>query len=462
MEWGVWANKEPVLLCRLETEMGGKTPRLSPWRRDVQLRWRSLEQERSPFFLGRINPGRNGSFLYFPLPEDIRGAGLLMQDDNVVGWTFGGTVESGYLWGGAGEIDLAPRTRLSELSGPVLSGSREARIARILALADTAPSIVQLKGFTEAVRSEAAFEDKDVPPALRSEWVIGQMHALASELVQTGSAPDVVRVLDDAVLIETESLALVKDVVLARVKIRDYESALPELARLEKKVFETRGGPSAELSQFEAELYKDWLREIIDKHGAGGLEAFEKARLAFPDDVEIHLMGVEIAIMEKNWARATEFLQMRQYPDSLAGRVKMLKDLIQEGQKDEGVAILRFDPGTDHIPVQAYVNGKVFQKFIIDTGATTSTIPSSALDALGLKINDSTKVVAVEGVMGRGLTYEVTLDSVELAGLRVYNVKAFVANIASYKDTGLLGQNFLNNFQLDIDYKKGILRIRKR
>ncbi|MGZ7065901.1 MAG: retropepsin-like aspartic protease family protein, partial [Candidatus Aminicenantales bacterium] len=176
----------------------------------------------------------------------------------------------------------------------------------------------------------------------------------------------------------------------------------------------------------------------------------------------IHLMGVEIAIMEKNWPRATEFLQMRSYPGVLSERAKMLENLIQEGQKDEGIAVLRFDPGTDHIPVQAFLNGKRFQYFIIDTGATTSSIPWSAVEALGLKVEDAANVVVVEGVTGRSLTYEITLDSVELAGQRVYNVKAFVIDIPSYQDCGLLGQNFLNNFQLDIDYKKGILRIRKR
>jgi clan AA aspartic protease (TIGR02281 family) len=462
LEWAVWADREPVVLCRLDTEISATTPRLSSWRPNVPLLWRSLEQDRSSLVLGQVSLGRNGSFLYFPLPEEIRRAGLFMQEDSVVGWAFGSAAERGYLWGGAREIDLAPRIRVSELFGSVLSNGREARFARVLAMEDAAPAVAKLKGFVEAFRANPVFDADDMPPPLRPQSVVGQMHALASELIQGGSAADVVRVLDDAVLMETESSALIKDAVLARAKMRDYESAIQELGRLEKKLSDTRSIHPAELTSFEAQLYKDWLKEIIDRHGSGGLEAFEKAKLACPDDIEIHLMGVEIAIMEKNWARATEFLHMREFPAILADRVKMLENLIQEGQKDEGVAVIRFDPGTDHIPVQAYINGKFFQKFIIDTGATTSSIPSSAIDALGLKIDDSTKVVVVEGIAGRGLTHEIMLDSVELAGLRIYNVKAFIADLTSYEDTGLLGQNFLNNFQLDIDYKKGILRIRKR
>ncbi|HVP91525.1 MAG TPA: aspartyl protease family protein [Terriglobales bacterium] len=462
IEWAVWSEGEPVVLCRLESEPGGAGARLARWQQDIQLRWQSIERGRSSYVLDRVSPARDGAFFAITLPEDIRRPGLFMQDDAPVGWTFGPASKRGYLWAGTQEVEKAARTRLDELTGSVLSGSREARFARLLALGDGAPPLIQLQGFVEAFRARAVFDEEDLPAHLRTEGVIGKMHERAAELTASGAAADVVRVLDDAALLETGSAALVEDVVLARARLRDHESALLELARLEKKLFGARGGPPPGLRDFEAGLYKDWLKEILEKHSPHGLDAVEKAKLAFPDDVEIHLLGVEVAVMEKEWARAAELLQMRTYPDALTGRVKMIENLIQEGQKDEGVVVLRFDPGTDHIPVEAYINGKLLQKFIIDTGATTSSIPSSAVDALGLKIDDSTKAVVVEGIAGRSVTYEVTLDSVELAGLRTLNVKAVVVNLASYEDTGILGQNFLNNFRVDIDYKKGILRLRKR
>ena len=460
--WAVWADREPVVLCRLDEEQGRKALRLSPWRSDAQLVWRSLEPDGSSFVLSGVSPGRNGSFLFFPLPEEIRKAGLLMQRDAVVGWTFGADTSRGYLWQGAREIDQAPRTKVSELSGAILSNGREARFARTLAGEGQEPAGEQLRKLAEGFRATPLLESEDLPPALRPQAAVGRMHELAMGLIQGGSAADVVRVLDDAILTVAGSPALVKDAVLALAKSRDYEIAIEGLERLEKKLGETGNLKPADLGPFKGQLYRDWLRQIIDKNGPGGIEAFEKAKLAFPNDVEIHLMGVEIAIMDKNWPRATEFLQMRSYPDDLSERVKMLDNLIQEGQKDEGVAVLRFDPGTDHIPVQAFLNGKRFQKFIIDTGASTSSIPWSAVEGLGIKVDDAANIAVVEGVTGRIVTYELTLDSVELAGQRVYNVKAFVIDIPSYPDCGLLGQNFLNNFQLDIDYKKGILRIRKR
>ncbi len=462
IEWGIWAGMDPVVLCRLERQPSGGTLCLSAWRPDVRLQWKSLSPQGNVFDVGSIAPGMDGSFLSFTLPGEIREAGILTQDEVVVGWTFGPAGERGYLWLGKVSVDRAPRTRLSEISGTILSASREARFDAALELGDSVPPALRLKALGEAFRAEPAFDENDVPAALRPEAIVARMHASASELIRDGSAADAARILDDELLAETGSTALVEDAVLAQAAMRGRESAILELERLGKKSTIARNLDPAELSRFKAQLYKEWLREIIAGRRSGGADAFEKAELALPDDAEIHLLGVEIAIMERNWPRAAELLEMRSYPEPLAARARMFTGLIQQGQSADETAVLRFDPGTDHIPVEAVVNGKVRQKFIIDTGATMSSIPSSLLEALGIRIDDNTKVIVVSGIAGAGLTHEVKLGSIELAGLRVDNVQAFVADIPSYEETGILGQNVLNKFQVDIDYQKGILRIRKR
>ena len=57
---------------------------------------------------------------------------------------------------------------------------------------------------------------------------------------------------------------------------------------------------------------------------------------------------------------------------------------------------------------------------------------------------------------------EIKLDSVELEGFRVSNVKALVIDIPGYREYGLLGQNFLNNFHIEIDNQRGLLRLKKK
>ena len=118
--------------------------------------------------------------------------------------------------------------------------------------------------------------------------------------------------------------------------------------------------------------------------------------------------------------------------------------------------------GTSHIPVRVYLNGTHSFRFILDTGATLCSIPSSALERLKLDIDDSTPVRLVSTAGGIAETYEIKLDSVELEGFRVSNVKALVIDIPGYREYGLLGQNFLNNFHIEIDNQRGLLRLKKK
>jgi clan AA aspartic protease (TIGR02281 family) len=114
------------------------------------------------------------------------------------------------------------------------------------------------------------------------------------------------------------------------------------------------------------------------------------------------------------------------------------------------------------IPVDAFLNGSYLQKFEIDTGASICTIPTSAVEALGITIDESTPVRALAGVSGEGTAYEVTIDSIEVQGSSVNGVKALVIDLPTMPDHGLLGLNFLHNFRVEIDKKKGLLRLAKK
>lgn len=159
---------------------------------------------------------------------------------------------------------------------------------------------------------------------------------------------------------------------------------------------------------------------------------------------------------------AGQLLQRRNYPQTMMERFRALEARIEDGKGEEGKIIIRFNPVTKRIFAEATLNRRIRQKFLIDTGASKVSIPSSAIDALGIEINEETPMVAVSTVGGVGWTYEVVLDSIELMGFRVYNVNVVIIDIPSAPELGLLGQNFLENFQMEIDNKKGILKLKPR
>jgi clan AA aspartic protease (TIGR02281 family) len=153
---------------------------------------------------------------------------------------------------------------------------------------------------------------------------------------------------------------------------------------------------------------------------------------------------------------------MKNYPPALKDWADRLDKLIKEGEEGKDTIVLQFYPGEKHIFIEAKINDLRLFKFIVDTGSDMTSIPSSAVAALGIKIDDRTPVRMISTVAGAGIAYEVTLESIELNKQRIPYLKALIIDIPGYPDYGLLGQNFLNNFRIEIDNKNGILRLRKK
>jgi clan AA aspartic protease (TIGR02281 family) len=459
-----WQEGDPFVLVRLEKATLAPAPlKLARWRQNLPLEWRALEDGGSALIDEPMSPERTGSFFCFSVREEMRRPGILLQEGRVTGWTPGRGVDRAYLYSGAVPPELAPNTDIATLINASFSGARESGLARAASLEGRAPAAEELQAFAEAFTRQPVSRDEDKPPSLRDRFAVMRMHLLALELKRLGLVDAAARSLNDAVLLQAGDMDLIKDSFEARLSKKGHEAAIAELEGLRRAFAASNRPAPADLNGLLLGLYKDWLKRIIDGGAyARGDEAYERARLAFPDDPELHLLGVEIYILEKQWARATELLQQRSYPAYLNDRARFLEVRVQEGRRDEGAVIIRFDPAKNYIPVEAYVNGTTRMNFFIDTGATTSSIPSDMLDTLGIKIDDQTKVVAVSGATGVGITYEVTLDTVEIMGQKVHNVKAFVLDLPSHPDHGVLGNNFLNNFYLEIDNKKGILRLKKR
>jgi hypothetical protein len=357
-----WAGRDPVVLCRLETVEKRATPRLAPWDQGLALRWRSLRPAGPYFQVEKVLPDRSGSFSRFLLPDELKEPGVFLQEGRIVGWTLGLGIERGYLWAGpAGEV-LSPNIPIGPLHDRLARNGREARFRQALAAEGRVSAKEDFDALSEGFHRVPQLAVEDTPPELRSQAISARMHALA-------------RVARD----------------------RGHAQAIEFLVRVRKRISGGTGKDLPGLDQFHARLYKDWMKKVLDTGGADRMEIYEKACRAFPDDPEVHLLGVELAIAEHSWSRTTEILRLRDYPAAMKDRVRVLEDAVREGREDQGVATVRFDPGEKNISVYASLNKKFVQKFIIDTGAEMTVIPLIAAEALGIRIDESTPPVLVTG-----------------------------------------------------------------
>jgi predicted aspartyl protease len=462
---GIWEPENPVGLWKLEKGIDLDSLELVPWNRGNPLEWHSLNMDRSVGQIPVISPIQAGYFTSITIQNDVDEPGVFIQSDRIVGWTFGEWIETGILWDPPQgfQLEQAVSLDVTEFVNAVSSSWQETYFSKGLAVkAETAP-IERLELLAEGFLVYPQFSAEFKPLSLRSGSITTQIHSLTARLLKDGFSRDVMDILSDDLILEAKNLELLKDATQARVKTYDHWKAVQYLERMKRSLLSGGEPHPSDLDVFHAQLYKDWIKQSIDEETFhSGRIGFEAGRSLFPNDVELHLLGVDLAIAENDWERAEELIKMRTYPQEFQERVGSLESIIERKIEEEVAVVIRFNPGSKRIPVKAHLNRQVWQNFIIDTGATISLIPSGAATALGLRVTRNTPVRGVTGVAGVTLAYEVVLKSIELKGFEVRNIPVLVVDMPGASDVGLLGNDFLKNFDIEIDNQNGILKLRPR
>ncbi len=109
-----------------------------------------------------------------------------------------------------------------------------------------------------------------------------------------------------------------------------------------------------------------------------------------------------------------------------------------------------------HFFLQAAVNGTTVP-FLVDTGATSVALSAMHAQAIGLKL-DNAKIGYGNTANGTVMVRVVTLDSVRVGDVVVYNVEAVV--LPTPMEHALLGNSFLSRFQMVRE--NDVLRLTKR
>ncbi len=100
-------------------------------------------------------------------------------------------------------------------------------------------------------------------------------------------------------------------------------------------------------------------------------------------------------------------------------------------------------------------------RMALDTGATYCMIPWKIADILDLQPELSKDKIDMTTASGVIIVPQVTVDSIMVSNKSSNNVKILVHDLPpkSYVD-GLLGLNFLRNFELYINFKGGYFEIK--
>ena len=458
IEGGLINDLDQISLWRIREDLSIESPDLYSWSSDRPLFYLPLRSPdpAEPVEIDAIS--RQGNFDKAPMPKAINDSGVFLQADRVVGWSFGDAFDGAFFWSGDDGSNLKTEIRVDDYYRLTFGNSREEEFTRALALGDDYSDLDRLEAFIQAFRFDPKLSANQTPAYLQSDVIIGRLRSLVAQAVQNGFAVQVANYFDAEILTQADDISLMSDVVILTAESYGFEEAVDLAENVSENQVPKNDREKNQMNKLHASLYLNWLDTTLE----GGdiqdaWQVYERGGQRLPDDLNIHLFGVKLALAENDWATAEELLSAKEYPPALREQVKSLQSQISELKGQQGKIVIRFAPGTQQIPVLASLNEETSQNFIVDTGASMTTIPSSTAADLGIPITvrNPRRTVYTAG----GVTYapEVMLGSITVEGFEINNVRALVLDLPNQPDTGLLGMNYLRRFRMDLNADEGLL-----
>ncbi len=459
---GIIGDRDKFGLWQLEDMDQHASPSLSPGRMDEAFKWVSILSEHTVDLSGPAILSEKLNYDRVSIPESIDAPGVLMQNGRIVGWTFGDLLPGGYVWTGPGESNLVYEMTVSDFYRSTFQGGREEQFILGYAKKNADP-LGELERFANGLRLDPKLPPGDTPQALKPRVVVSHMLSLIPRLVQRGYAYDIGTTMDATVLSKAASVPLLVDVVHV---VADNRGPAAAVRLIESVLSDSDNFNDSQVRRIKDVLmdaYKKWLAKLM-KGGSydRGFEVYEQASRSLPDDPDIRLYGVRFALASKDWATAERLLNNYDFPAEMADQVEALTEKISELKNRGNRIVVHFRPGYSTIPVLAVLNNGISQNFLVDTGATMTTIPSATARQMGLNLNGVAPLRMLATAGGRLTAPEVVIDSIQVGGWVEHNVKALIVDMPDKQGYGLLGLNYLHRFRMDLNAKTGTLTLTPR
>jgi clan AA aspartic protease (TIGR02281 family) len=458
---GILHNADPVGLWQLPAAVSSDRIELMPWSPERPLTWQPLDGREAGLRVQVRNTENQIDFVRIPFQIDEEGPGVFVQNGRVVGWSFGALLPGGYLWTGNPGNDLTAEFYTDDFYRLTFAGSREE--AFLLALAnEDLTAFRRLEALAAAHRLEPRLAPSETPAHILPAAIHADMRELIARLGNQDRMADVLELFDTSTVLAVDNPSLAFDLVKIAMDAGAYPYALEVVEALQEINAELPGQPE-KLQALQISLYQGWLGRLLaegDQYTA--LEIYQDASDRFPQDPGIHLAGVKLALQEQDWALAERRLRSRDYPLEWRDAVSRLQQEISGLKSEEGRIVVRFQPGSRAIPVVARLDRNLNQRFIVDTGASLVTVPTTAVRRLGIDITNDLPRRLFYSATGVQNAVEITLPYIELDGWVVENVRALVVDLPGQPEVGLLGMNYLGNFRMDVNTGEGVLLLEPR
>ena len=212
-----------------------------------------------------------------------------------------------------------------------------------------------------------------------------------------------------------------------------------------------------------ADTVVDAIRQRSSEHlsakrTAEAVRLLARAVLVFPRRAELRWAYARALSRSDPRTALAQAREAAALDPSFADEAEQLARTVNRSTEE---VVIPFDPRTNVIDATVSVSGANVS-FVVDTGATTTTIPSAIARQLGV-LSPSNPRTQVETAGGRIEGEIVLLPWIQIGSIRVTRVRAIVLDLPGTRlqDRGLLGMNVLRRLDFQIDGAAGRLILKK-
>ncbi len=454
---GAFRTGDDLSLWRIEPLPPIDSAPLVPWQSD-QAVWRIFPTGGRQQWDPEGPMIRIGSFLR----GKVEGGSpaILVQEGSIVGWIPGEQLAGAWLWAGPDE-DRLQGASLKEFQRAEFEGGQIAEARKVLDrnLSDLAA----LQGVARARGRPQILSESEIPPPYqRTRLALATLDRLKSGLssADPGAYFDQLELADFLWLEAPQlcslwlSLALragdearlsravqVGDIILGyHQQSDDWQQSIDLLPDL------WSAGAESHRSTDNIGLAVQWIVE---------------GRRRFPADDTLRLLDAERLLDDGQLDSSADLLEQPVVRSDLKVLRQGLIERLELERRVAGRILIRFTPGATVIRATALVGGVPID-FVVDTGASATSIPPGALAPLGIEIDSDTPRRRVRTASDEFDAPAVALPRVDLGGAVVDGMMATVLDLPGQFNTGLLGMDFLGRFRIDLDVERGWLLLEPR
>ena len=212
VQGGILHDADPVGLWQLPAAASASRIELMPWAPDRPLTWQSLDGQQTGLRVQVRTTENQIDFVRIPFQIDEDGPGVFVQNDHVVGWSFGALQPGGYLWTGNRGADLTAEFYTADFYRLTFAGGREE--AFLLALANENLSALQrLEALAAAHRLEPRWAPSETPAHILPAAIHTDMRELIVRLESQDRAEDVLELFDGPTVLAVGDPSLALDLL---------------------------------------------------------------------------------------------------------------------------------------------------------------------------------------------------------------------------------------------------------